>query len=408
MVFALHGLGLRLDGAPASVARATEILAHFGATPAPDARPDLHVTFDADAAPTPAGEVTAHHLDLTVTRDDHGLWLASAAAVAWIDVDGVRSRTWVVRGDMVPIPVFTAVLFHQLRLRGGYALHAACVAEGEAGALIVGPSGTGKSTLTLALARQGLELVSDDSVLLATDTGHVHALALRRGIHLDPADHPDVDGTFVPCPLLEGTKQELVVAGVRRRASCDPVLLLIPELSHEPRTTFEPLSPVDACWALCAESRLPELDRRDAGTHLAVLGVLVGQVRAYRARLGTDVRTDPARVADELRALLAASRPTRASPERPEGLGPRAAPSPAGAPYTRLPDGSGVVLHPDDLAPIALDPQGARVWEALGEGLEAAVDALTAESGAPRDEVAAAVTTFAEELREAGIERGAP
>ncbi|MCA9488539.1 MAG: PqqD family peptide modification chaperone [Myxococcales bacterium] len=406
MDLALHGLLVRVEGEPASVERAVEILTHFGAERASGAHPQLSLSFDLDAAPSPAGDVTAHHLDLTITRDDHGLWLSSAAAVAWIDVDGTRSRTWVSGGGVVPIPVFTAVLFHQLRLRGGYAVHAACVARGDAGALVVGPSGSGKSTLTLALARAGLELVSDDSVLLAAEAGHVYALALRRGIHLDPADHPD--RTFVPCPLLEGTKQQLVVEGIGRRAACDPVLVLVPELSGEPRTTFEALAPIDVCWTLCAESRLGELDHRDAGRHLAVLGALMGQVQVFRARLGTDVLTDPVSVASAVSDLLRATRSARHAPERPEGLGPRAAPSPPGPPYATLPDGAAILLHPADLTPIALDAQGARVWEALADGVDAAVDTLTAESGAPRAEVEEAVRAFADELHEAGIVRGSP
>lgn len=46
-------------------------------------------------------------------------------------------------------------------------LHATCVAVGEAGVLLTGPSGSGKSALALALMAYGAVLVADDQTVLA-------------------------------------------------------------------------------------------------------------------------------------------------------------------------------------------------------------------------------------------------
>jgi len=45
-------------------------------------------------------------------------------------------------------------------------LHASCVAIGQRGLLILGPSGSGKSGLALALMAMGADLVADDRVIL--------------------------------------------------------------------------------------------------------------------------------------------------------------------------------------------------------------------------------------------------
>jgi HPr kinase/phosphorylase len=48
-------------------------------------------------------------------------------------------------------------------------LHASCVAWGESGVLLRGPSGSGKSDLALRLIEAGAILVGDDQIALARD-----------------------------------------------------------------------------------------------------------------------------------------------------------------------------------------------------------------------------------------------
>ncbi|AWB47397.1 serine kinase [Gemmobacter aquarius] len=48
-------------------------------------------------------------------------------------------------------------------------LHATCVAVGETGVLIIGPAGSGKSSLALALMAYGAVLVADDRTVLTRD-----------------------------------------------------------------------------------------------------------------------------------------------------------------------------------------------------------------------------------------------
>ncbi|MEM7445217.1 MAG: HPr kinase/phosphatase C-terminal domain-containing protein [Pseudomonadota bacterium] len=56
-------------------------------------------------------------------------------------------------------------------------IHATCVAIGEMGVLLRGPSGTGKSDLALRLIEGGADLVADDRVDIRRDGGRVMASA---------------------------------------------------------------------------------------------------------------------------------------------------------------------------------------------------------------------------------------
>jgi serine kinase of HPr protein (carbohydrate metabolism regulator) len=59
-------------------------------------------------------------------------------------------------------------------------LHATCVALGDRGVLITGPSGSGKSDLALRLIDEGAKLIADDLTTLRAEDGHLLALAPPR------------------------------------------------------------------------------------------------------------------------------------------------------------------------------------------------------------------------------------
>lgn len=59
-------------------------------------------------------------------------------------------------------------------------LHATCVALGDRGVLITGPSGSGKSDLALRLIDDGAKLVADDLTTLRAEDGGLLALAQPR------------------------------------------------------------------------------------------------------------------------------------------------------------------------------------------------------------------------------------
>lgn len=71
-----------------------------------------------------------------------------------------------IRYELIEFAVFTLAS----RALGLVPLHAGCIGARGRGLLLVGDSGTGKSTLTLQCALAGLDLLSEDSVLVAPRT----------------------------------------------------------------------------------------------------------------------------------------------------------------------------------------------------------------------------------------------
>jgi len=75
-------------------------------------------------------------------------------------------------------------------------LHAACVGARGAGVLLMGASGAGKSTLALHALAAGMELLSEDSAFVATDT--LRATGAPNYLHVTP----DALGFLSEGPLL--------------------------------------------------------------------------------------------------------------------------------------------------------------------------------------------------------------
>ena len=77
-----------------------------------------------------------------------------------------------------------AVYVLAARAQGLVPLHAACLGQGDTGLLLLGASGTGKSTLMLQALRGGLDLLAEDSVLVKPRG--LRATGLASYLHLRP------------------------------------------------------------------------------------------------------------------------------------------------------------------------------------------------------------------------------
>lgn len=103
--------------------------------------------------------------------------------------------------------------FIELRLRAGALLfHAAGVAEGNAGLVIAGFAGAGKSTLALEIMRHGTDFVSNDRVMVARNGGGLIMTGLAKMPRVNP-------GTVLNNPSLAPVMDE----EDRRRFSALPV-----------------------------------------------------------------------------------------------------------------------------------------------------------------------------------------
>jgi len=110
---------------------------------------------------------------------------------------------------------FLALLQLAMAERGRYTVHAGCVAREGRALLLLGESGAGKTTLSLALARRGWDFMGDD-IVMVEDRGGVavaHALLLPAKI-LRPDGGKDL--VAVNAMTEARVAREAVVAGVAR------------------------------------------------------------------------------------------------------------------------------------------------------------------------------------------------
>jgi hypothetical protein len=107
--------------------------------------------------------------------------------------DGYRlvdatGRAALVRSEQAAVVGLFDLVVHAvldgLRARGLLAIHAGVVAFEEGAVILAGPSGHGKSTLTLALVRAGGALLTDEMAVIATDDRTI--LPFPRGLHVRP------------------------------------------------------------------------------------------------------------------------------------------------------------------------------------------------------------------------------
>ena len=251
---------------------------------------------------TPYGEVLYFDETDTLWGDLHGVRVRcdASAGVARLQCEDFHGRALY----LATHPLATISLMELLERRGRYALHAACLADGGRGVLVAGPTGSGKSTLTLALLRAGLEFVSDDLVFLVPGEPAVAALGFADavGVTEDAATRFGELRRWAGAERRPGFPKHLVrieeAFGVTPVASCVPRALVFPEVVRDRRGEVIELPPAEAWLRLVPDVLVTHAASTQA--HLRAISALVGQVACYRVLSGTDL----AHTAELVRELL--------------------------------------------------------------------------------------------------------
>jgi hypothetical protein len=181
--------------------------------------------------------------------------------------------------------------------------HAATLGLNGRGALLAGPSGSGKSATTLAGLVNGLDSVGDDYVLLEADSrviAHPVFAALkqdREGLRRVGIAMGDVEAA----ELNWRGKVEFDAGKVSRRplgASMEIRALLLPEIARTPKTRFDRVTTHEAAMTL-APSGVFQLPG-DTTEGFRFLARVARRLPAYRVKLSED----PTEIAEALGSFL--------------------------------------------------------------------------------------------------------
>ncbi|MGA8890146.1 MAG: hypothetical protein WB493_01165 [Anaeromyxobacteraceae bacterium] len=314
-----HGLRIEVDGDPAAVAGAAELL---GALPVAAGPPDLEIRLRASPPqPRPPGARAFYHgvVDAFLDGADVLVWDGASLARA-------RSGGRIVEVDVAPESLRDGHAFAHvflliavvvaLRWRSLFHVHAgALVSPGGRGMLVAGGAGAGKSTLTLALLEAGCDYLGDDAVFVRAPADPA-VLALPRAFHVAPR-------TATAFPRIAATLGTLLPAGEKRRLDARvawpgrermtmplPGVILLPTVEGGPATRVDPVSAAEALGALIESSTYVVVGGLPgAMDHLEALKEVADGARAFRVGLGEDLLERPAETARRVLESTAPSTP---------------------------------------------------------------------------------------------------
>lgn len=193
--------------------------------------------------------------------------------------------------------IFNAAMVAMRRCRL-YELHAAGVVSpsGE-GVLVIGPSGSGKSNLAAQLAAAGWQYLSDDTVLLFSGSGVVHAQALRKMFALTDeifsaarlTESHSIEISVVPFDPLKKRFEPSAVFPGRFALSCKPTTILFSRIENGAASRMELLNRAETMARLIRMCPWACYDKATAEAHLDVLGELARQAKGFELRAGADL-----------------------------------------------------------------------------------------------------------------------
>lgn len=138
-------------------------------------------------------------------------------------------------------------------------IHAACLSKGISGVLLAGPSGIGKSTLSITLARLGYRFLADEWTYLAESNGEPLAWSLPVPVKLLP-DAVTYFPELLNYQCAKSLNGELAYEvspqkcfSLSRAANCRVKCIVLLERSAKRGCSIEPVSPVEAISQLTSD-----------------------------------------------------------------------------------------------------------------------------------------------------------
>ena len=235
-------------------------------------------------------------------------WFHVASGIlSMIDLEDNRGILWVRDPDVLPMYSTAApvrmLLQAWLSQRGLQFAHAAAVGSKGGAVLLAGQGGAGKSTTSLACLDAGMDFISDDYCLIASEPKpRVHSVYCsakmdKKMLPRFPALSPAVQKRNDPpgekaLLLLDKLFSRQLIPSLPLRA------LLLPVVSDQDVSSLEPVTALDGIRAL-APSTLQQISGPDPEAWRTITS-LARKLPSFQLRLGRDPGSTPALICDLL------------------------------------------------------------------------------------------------------------
>ena len=197
--------------------------------------------------------------------------------------------------SIIPEVMFHDILTRLLRTKGFYTIHAAAAEKDGVGVVIMGPSGTGKTTSYLSLLLAGFNGVSDDFPLLRCQQEGMELMALAERVEVNinafdvfPAWQPRTEEVLKIGPMKDFFYLEDLFPHQSAR-SCIPKILLFPQQAETEFTHCGLMSKQEALAATLPRFRTPKDVEGLKAKSFDLAVQLVKQVDSYRVEFGRNV-----------------------------------------------------------------------------------------------------------------------
>ena len=261
--------------------------------------------------PPAAGDLREHHEAATpATVPASGIlsaYMRPNPGLGMLDLTTSEAFYWVPDATAVPFEdrsaPFRGILNWWMSRRNRQFVHGAAVGTGRGCALIVGKSGSGKSTTALSCLLEGMLYLGDDNCLVSLEpkpfawsvysTAKLHGHNLRR--------LPTLSKAVANEERLHLEKGVVLLNdhfASQLRSKLPLLAVIVPEVARAARPALRPCSPVAALSAL-APSTLLQLSAAPPNS-LHEMAELVRSLPAFNIALSEDVSAN----AQELRALI--------------------------------------------------------------------------------------------------------
>lgn len=314
MIFRCHELAIELSSPDAAIVAGWQrLLAGWVSETAAAERPysDIRLTLQLrDELPPPTGPLLfadslarpANPAILSVFGTDEGAALLHfhQAAQVRAPLDGTMAAAGFMLRSALGNGRFEDVTYTSLapllRRHGYFLLHAFAAAKDGRAVLLVGASGSGKTTTGLSLLLAGWQLLSNDVVLLQAQPEGIFALPLPDVIGVRPFSRTLLPDLHAWLPTWSGQRPVSVAAydlvNGRWAAPTPITAIYFPHIEDRERSACSPL-PRAICLARLLEESVDQWDEALLDKHIALLQALSVQAQPFTLHLGPDVTAVP-------------------------------------------------------------------------------------------------------------------